>query len=155
MSRPGTGLLLDSGILAQLRGSAPDRAVVAFLRRRAHRVLYVSVLSLGELAARFPGPETDRWLDELAERFRGHLLPVDDAVARAWAARPLPAGPAGLRSVADDEEPGEAPGETAGPEDGVHGLLAATARVHGLSVVSAQAAAYRAWGVEALDPAED
>ena len=39
--------------------------------------------------------------------------------------------------------------------DSLPQLLAATARVHGLTVVSVQAAAYRAWGVEALDPAED
>ncbi len=44
-----SGMLLDSDVLAEIRKADPDPAVVAFLRRRSFRHMYISVLSIGEL----------------------------------------------------------------------------------------------------------
>lgn len=143
MTSGSQGLLLDADVLAEIRRPEPDLRLVAFLRRRAHRTLFLSALSVGELRGLYPGPETQRWLDELLERFSQHVLAVDAEVARAWAGRATP------DSLLRSGRP--LPG-TSWTGAAVEGLLAATAEVHGLTVVSSKAEAYRAWGVEAADP---
>ncbi len=72
-----SGMLLDSDVLAEIRKADPDPAVVAFLRRRSFRHMYISVLSIGELKGLYPYPETDRWITELLERFGDHVINVD------------------------------------------------------------------------------
>ena len=72
-----SGLLLDSDVLAEIRKATPDPKVVAFLRRRAYKHLYISVLSVGELKGLYPYPETDRWIAELLDRFSDHIINVD------------------------------------------------------------------------------
>ena len=52
-----SGMLLDSDVLAEIRKADPDPAVVAFLRRRSFRHMYISVLSIGELKGLYPYPE--------------------------------------------------------------------------------------------------
>ena len=51
--------------------------MVAFLRRRSFRHMYISVLSIGELKGLYPYSETDRWITELLERFGDHVINVD------------------------------------------------------------------------------
>lgn len=140
------GLLLDSDVLAEIRKSAPNPQVVAFLRRRSYRVLYVSVLSLGELKGLYPYPETERWIAELRERFDSHVLEVDAAVALEWAGRH--AEPR-LRAVGSMQA-------TPLPTAALEGLMAATASVHALEIVSSKAEVYKQWGITASNPfAED
>lgn len=136
------GLLLDSDVLAEIRKAQPDPKVVAFLRRRSYRVLYISVLSLGELKGIFPSAETNRWLDELLERFSGHVLEVDAKVSLEWAGRHAEQA---LHAVGSATT---APVPTAALE----GLMAATATVHQLELVSSKAEVYRRWGVAASNP---
>lgn len=136
------GLLLDSDVLAEIRKSSPDPRVVAFLRRRSFRVLYVSVLSLGELKGLYPYPETDRWLSELIERFKEHVLEIDTKVSLEWAGRHAERG---LHAVGSEHT---APLPTAA----VEGLMSATATVHDLEIVSSKAEVYRSWGVKASNP---
>lgn len=142
MSTASHGLLVDSDVLAEIRRPRPDPRLVAFLRRRSHRTLYVSVLAIGELRGLYPYPETERWLDELQERFGAHLLDVDAAVAREWAGR---AAPESLLRTGNAPEGGWSGAA-------VEGLTAATATVHGLTVLSHRAETYRGWGVDAIDP---
>jgi predicted nucleic acid-binding protein len=142
MTASSQGLLLDADVLAEIRRAEPNPVIVAFLRRRAHRTLFVSVLSIGELRGLYPHAETDRWLDELTERFGGHVLEVGPAIACAWAGRSTP------ESILRRGQPSG--GSWTGAA--VEGLIAATARVHQLTVVSSKAEAYRAWGVDAADP---
>ena len=68
-----SGMLLDSDVLAEIRKADPDPAVVAFLRRRAWRHMYISVLSVGELKGLYPTRD-DRWIAELLERFADHVI---------------------------------------------------------------------------------
>lgn len=138
------GLLLDSDVLAEIRKADPHPQVVAFLRRRAHRTLYISVLSLGELKGLYPYPETDRWLAELRDRFAHHLLDVDADVSLEWAGRHAE------RSLHALGTARPAPLTTAALE----GLMAATATVHDLEIVSGKADTYQGWGVPAHNPWE-
>lgn len=142
MSSGARGLLLDSDVLAEIRRTRPNPTIVAFLRRRAHRTLFLSTLSLGELRGLYPQPETERWLGELVERFEDHVLDVDVEVAKEWAGRSTPTSILRIGQIPGASWTGAA----------VEGLVAATAQVHDLTVVSSKAEVYRSWGVEALDP---
>lgn len=137
-----SGLLLDSDVLAEIRRAQPDSQVVAFLRRRSYRTLYLSVLSLGELKGLYPGAETERWIEELLERFGDHVLEVDAAVSLEWAGRHAE------RALHAVGSPVAAPLPTAALE----GLMAATASLYNLELVSSKAEVYRSWGVQASNP---
>ena len=139
------GYLLDSDVLAEIRKANPSQQVVNALRRRSYRTMYISVLSLGELKGLYPYPETDRWLAELMDRFSSHLLEVDAQVSLEWAGRYADQQLYRLGS----ERP--APLPTAALE----GLMAATASVHQLEIISSKAEIYQAWGVPAINPWED
>lgn len=139
------GLLLDSDVLAEVRKANPDAQVVNCLRRRSYRTMYISVLSLGELRGLYPYPETERWLGELMDRFENHVLDVDAQVSLEWAGRRAEPRVYAVGS----ERP------AALPTAALEGLMAATASVHQLEIVSGKAEVYRAWGVAAVDPWRD
>ncbi|MFW0108386.1 plasmid stabilization protein [Rothia sp. P7181] len=136
------GLLLDSDVLAEIRKATPHPQVVAFLRRRSYMVMYISALSLGELKGLYPYPETERWVNELLERFSGQVLDVDTNVSLAWAGRQIRA----------EERPSPEGPYTPLPTAALEGLMAATAEVHQLEIVSSKADIYRRWGVPAVNP---
>lgn len=140
-----SGMLLDSDVLAEIRKADPDPAVVAFLRRRSFRHMYISVLSIGELKGLYPYPETDRWIAELLERFGDHVINVDARVSLEWAGRQAPRG---QHAVGRDD---------AGPlpTAALEGLMAASASVYDLELVSSKAKVYRSWGVNASNPWTD
>ena len=101
----GSGYLIDTNVISELRRRQPEPRVVELFDQRPARVLYLSVLSLGEIRRGVERLEEGgraqalrRWLeDELPAWFRGRLLPIDGAVADRWgrllaeAGRPLPA----------------------------------------------------------------
>ncbi|MEX3611363.1 plasmid stabilization protein [Rothia sp. LK2588] len=139
---PSAGLLLDSDVLAEIRKAEPDRKVIAFLRRRSYKVLYISVLSLGELKGLYPYPSTERWLGELLARFGAHVLEITPEISLQWAGRHAERG---LHAVGSETT---APVATAALE----GLISATAIIHDLEIISAKAEVYRSWGVAATNP---
>lgn len=139
------GLLLDSDVLAEIRKATPHPQVVNCLRCRSYRTMYISVLSLGELKGLYPYPETERWLAELMDRFDSHVLEVDAKVSLEWAGRHAEKH---LHLVGGQRP---APLATAALE----GLMAATATVHQLEIISSKAEIYKSWGVPAVDPWED
>lgn len=114
--------LLDTNVISEMRRKCPEPAVVRWLNAQPDEALYVSVLVLGAilkggaLAARrdpMAGQSFLRWYDAVLARFGSRQLGVDLAVAEAWgrlaAIRPLPV---------------------------IDGLLAATAKVHGMTLVT-------------------
>lgn len=121
-------LLLDRSVLLGVR--TPDRSpeLAGALRRHGHRRLFLSALVLGELLA--GRPDEVQWTEQLELRFPDRVLPVDAAVSRAW-------GSLGA----------------AGTADPVAGLTAATALVHGLTVLSAEPQRYAGTGAPVLDVA--
>ena len=130
--------LLDTNVLSELRRKRPDTQVVQWVESRPGSVLYLSVLSVGELRRGVEALAASRrrvalldWLEvDLPAFFAGRLLPVDLAVAERWgrlahATQPLPA---------------------------VDSLLAATALRYGLTMVTRNVRDFVLQGLEVVDP---
>jgi predicted nucleic acid-binding protein len=104
----------------------------------ADEELFISVLVLGEIRngierIRLRDPAQaralEKWLRLIATQFADRLLPVDEKVADQW-------GRLGLQQ----------------PIPVLDGYLAATALVHGLTVISRDEAGFRKAGVSVVNP---
>lgn len=99
------GYLIDTNVISELRRREPEPRVVQWFERKPAGLLYLSVLSLGEIRRGVEKLEAgDRqkalrsWLEhDLPAFFAGRLLPIDAEVAHRWGrllaemGRPLPA----------------------------------------------------------------
>lgn len=134
--------LLDASALSELAKPRPEPKVVRWIDERDEAALFLSVLTLGELhkgIARLPqGPRRNRlsdWVDEeLARRFEGRVLPVDLEVAEEW-------GRLQGRAASRGE-----------PLPVVDSLIAATALVHHLTVVTRDVKDMARCGAPVHDP---
>lgn len=133
-----TGFLLDTNVLSELRRKQPNIALVRWWETAPEQALRVSVLTLGEirygverLALRdsVSAAVYERWMEQLVSHFADRLLPVDQAVAQAWGRLP-----------------------TSRPVPVVDSLLAATAMVHGLTLVTRNTRDFADLGVSLLNP---
>jgi predicted nucleic acid-binding protein len=134
--------LLDTNVLSELRRKQPNTGVSAWFAQRPASSLYLSVLTLGELRKGIEGVQDDArklalsdWLqNELSLFFLGRVLSIDEKVADRWgqlvaaAGRPLPA---------------------------IDSLLAATALVHGLHVVTRNTKDFEDLGLDVINPWTD
>lgn len=129
--------LLDTNVVSELRRPKPHGAVLAWLREVPENELHLSALTLGEIQAGIERTreqddgkalELERWLDQLAQAYR--VLPLDGPVLRAWAR---------LMHRQSDTLYEDA-------------LIAATAQVHGLRVVTRNVADFRQLGIDVIDP---
>ena len=130
--------LLDTNVLAELRKPRLKASVAGWFESVAGEQLYLSVLVVGEiqqgvtrLRRRDPRQAAvfDAWLGRLRQDFADRLLPIDEAVALEW----------GALSAGD-------------PLPAIDGLLAATAKVHGLTVVTRNVDDFARAGVPVFDP---
>jgi predicted nucleic acid-binding protein len=120
----------------------PSARVVAWLAARPEASLFLSVLTLVELQRgieRLPSSRRrtalQEWIDlDLRERFAGPLLDVTEKVALAWG---------GVQADAENR------GQTL---PAIDALLGATARVHGLVVVTRNEADLGRTGARVVDP---
>jgi len=133
--------LLDTNVLSELRkGPRCNTHVAVWFAPVPDAEMYLSVLVIGEirrgierLRSRDPQAATSLagWLTQVNTGHRGRILAVDHAVAEEWgrmtAVRPL--------STVDS-------------------LLAATARVHGLTLVTRNVTDIATTGVAYLNPFE-
>ena len=134
--------LLDTNAISEWVKPRPDPGIVLWFDEVDEDRTYLSVITLGELRKgvdRLAGgrrrDRLDRWLtSELPDRFGGRVLPVDGAVADQWG-----------RLLARAENAGTAVG-------GIDALIAATAKVHGLQVVTRNAGHFRHTGVDVISP---
>jgi predicted nucleic acid-binding protein len=129
--------LLDTNVISELRRARPHGGVIAWLRSVDHRVLRVSAVTLGEIQAGIeltrdqdPGraAEIERWADEVARAYE--VLPMDTMIYRVWAK--LMHGKSD--TLADDAR------------------IAATAIVHGLTVVTRNVRDFQSFSVPVLNP---
>jgi toxin FitB len=121
-----SGFLLDTNCISELVRSQPDARVVAWMRAVNESLLYLSVVTLGEIrkgAAILPQIKRraylESWLEsDLQVRFAGRILAIDNPVADRWG-----------WLTAEAQLKGK-------PLSAIDGLLAATALHHNLTIVS-------------------
>lgn len=133
--------LLDTNVVSELRkGERANSNVSSWFARLADDEIYLSVLTIGEIrrgieAVRRRDPDAaaalDSWLAHLSEAHRDRILLVDRAIAEEW----------GRMNVPD-------------PLPVVDGLLTATAKVVGLTLVTRNVADIERTGVQLLNPFE-
>jgi toxin FitB len=131
--------LVDTNVVSELRkGRRANAKVRDWFHSIDDAALYLSVLVIGELRQGVEGlrgrdpssaANLDRWLHELIQRHAGRILPIDATVADRW----------GRLNVPD-------------PISAVDGILAATALVHSLTLVTRNVRDIRRTGVRYLDP---
>jgi predicted nucleic acid-binding protein len=131
--------LVDTNILSELRkGDRAHERIRAWFTDAREDELYTSVLVLGEVRRgiesirRRDVPSAlalEQWLVRLATSFNDRVLPVDAEVADRWGALNVP-----------------------DPVPTVDGLLAATALVHDLTLVTRNVRDVAGTGVRLLDP---
>jgi toxin FitB len=129
--------LLDTNVISELRRPRPHGAVLAWLKGTADEDLHLSAVTLGELQAgveltREQNPhkaaEIEAWIDQVAQTW--NVLPADGRTFRAWAKL--------MHGRSDDLL-----------EDA---LIAATAIVHHLVVVTRNVRDFAVFEVGTLDP---
>ena len=131
--------LLDTNVVSELRRrDRGDENVMAWYASVSADELFLSVLTLGEIRKgielirdRDPGQADvlETWLRHMEQQHEGRILPVDAAIANAWGQMHY------VRSIPV-----------------VDGLLAATARVHGLTLVTRNVQHVQGLGVSLLNP---
>ena len=139
-----SGFLLDTNCISELVRVKPDPRMLKWMEAADESLLYLSVLTLGEirkgLAALPQGRRRTRlevWLEgDLRGRFSGRILPVDAAVADRWGLLAAQARRTGATLPIVD------------------GLLAATALHHNLTMVSRNVRDFAVARVPVLNPWE-
>ena len=137
---PGGRLLTylpDTNVLSELRRPAPSSSVVAWFAETEPSELYLSVLVVGEIRQR-------RSSASAPETLREATVTRSGSERSETVRRPDPRFTARSRSL------GSAPRD--GPLPVVDSLLAATALVHGLVVVTRDTRPFERVGVPWLDP---
>ncbi len=134
--------LLDTNVISEIRRR--DRAhpnVVRWVNATPVREIGTSVLVLAEIRRGIEqkrrhdpaqAEALDRWFSQMRMRLGDRVLPVDEPIADTWA----------MMSVPD-------------PLPLIDGLLAATAKVHGLTLVTRNAGDVVRTGVPIVDPFAD
>lgn len=132
------GYLIDSNVLSELRKPKCVEQVTSWFRDRTPSELFTSVLVLaelrrGSLLVRRRDPASadklDRWISDLQIAFEDRVLVVSRAVADRWAELMVP-----------------------DPVSVIDGLLAATALVHDLTLVTRNTKDVARTGAKLFDP---
>jgi predicted nucleic acid-binding protein len=129
--------LLDTNVVSELRRPRPHGAVVAWLRTVPDRDLHIAAVTLGELQAGVeitrqndPGKavEIEAWIDQVAATW--NVIALDAPTFRRWAR---------LMHYRPDDLIEDA-------------MIAATALVNNLTVVTRNVSDFRHFAVPTLDP---
>lgn len=130
--------LLDTVVLSELRKRDRNAGVVAWLRDRRPEELFLSAVTIGEIERgivrqreKDPGfaEALSAWLDRTIDLYADRILPVDVRVAAHW---------------------GRLSGRIG--NDGADLLIAATALVHALTVVTRNVRHFEPTGAVVIDP---
>lgn len=131
--------LVDTNVLSERRkGERCNPGVAGWFASTDAADIFISALCVGELrkgieSIRRRDPRSairlDAWLGQVLAHYRERILPVDPFIADAW----------GRMCVPD-------------PLPAVDGLMAATAQVHGLTLVTRNVRHVANTGVPLIDP---
>jgi len=131
-----SGFLLDTNVISEYsRARPPNDSVRRWVDAQKEDALHLSVLTLGEirkgttlLPAGKKRDQLERWLDTgLPARFADRLVPINRQIAEIWGAM---AGQAQLESITLAI---------------IDGLVAASAKHHGLTVVTRNVKDFTVW----------
>jgi predicted nucleic acid-binding protein len=130
--------LLDTNVISETRRKRPDPRALSWLRRSDPAALHISALTLGEISKgvakhsrhdKTQAAALRHWLDTIRMVYAERIVPIDAEIAETWgrlaAKRPLPV---------------------------VDGLLAATALVRGMTLVTRNIGDVADTGVTVVDP---
>ena len=129
--------LLDTNVVSELRKRKPHQGVVEWIQRAAEESLFLSVVSVGEIQAgieitREQDPqkaaEIEAWLVDVAQTY--NIIPADALIFRRWAQ---------LMHRRSDHHLEDA-------------LIAATALVRGMTVVTRNVDDFEPFGVRIVNP---
>lgn len=129
--------LLDTNVVSELRKPKPHGAVLAWFEALSEEHLHLSAVTIGEIQVGIEltreqdepkALEIQGWLELVAASY--NVLPMDAPTFRAWAK---------LMHRKSDTVYEDA-------------MIAATAKVHGLTVVTRNVADFKAFGVPLLNP---
>lgn len=129
--------LLDTNVVSELRKHKPHGAVVAWLKEQQEAQIFLSAVTIGELQAGVEqvrkqdsskAREIGLWVDELADSYQ--ILPMDTLCFREWA-RLMDGKPDHLFEDA---------------------MIAATARVHQLGLVTLNERHFQRLGLKVVNP---
>lgn len=134
--------LLDTNVVSEWAKVRPNAGVVGWLSGADEDRVFLSVITLAELrhgverlATGRRRERLDEWLrDELTLRFEGRILLVDARVADEWG-----------RVVSDREAAGR-------PIGAMDAFIAATSKVHALTLVTRNAADFEGTVQSMIDP---
>lgn len=134
--------LIDTNVISEIRKHArADKGVQAFFERAKEESLklYLSVVTVGELRRgvdlmRYRGDvdqaaRLEEWLNTIVESFSTHILNVDDDVAQTWGRLRVPHG-----------------------EHSLDKLIAATALIYNLTVVTRNTQDFANTGARVMNP---
>jgi len=137
-----SGFLLDTNCISELVRPKPEPRVVEWMEAVDEAMLYLSVLTIGEIRKGVAGlvqgkrrTHLETWLNvEVPSRFSGRILAIDSAIADRW----------GLLA-AEAKRKGKALAI-------IDGFLAATALHHNLMVVSRNDSDFANTPAQVLNP---
>lgn len=131
--------LIDTNVISEIRKrERADAKVIRWVNQTSVEDIGTSVLVLAEirrgieLKRRSDPPQAkslDRWFSQMRIRLADRVLPIDETIAETWALLEIP-----------------------NPLPLIDSLLAATAKVHGLILVTRNITDIESTGVELLDP---
>lgn len=130
--------LLDTNVVSEIHKRHPDPSVLDWLAGISPYERHLSVLTVGELRRwaerrrrrdEVAGAAFERWLGELVVSYERQIVPVTVDIAQRWGQFGVP-----------------------NPVLAIDGLIAATALVHGWTVVTRNTADFDGTGVRTLSP---
>jgi len=137
--------LIDANIVSEWKKALPNPGVIAWLKSSDEDDTFISVVTLAEIrrgTSRLPAGRRRTSLAEwfqsdLIERFAGRILPVDTHVADAWG-----------RIMSRRDAIGR-------PMNSMDAFIAATAEVHGLTLVTRNVSDFQGSVTSILNPWTD
>ncbi len=133
-------ILLDTMVLSELRKARPNAGVLAYLKAQAPDTVFLSAMTIGEIEAGIEkqrglapefAEELSHWLAQMELQFAQFILPVTPTIAKLWGRLCAQTG-----------------------NKGIDNLIAATALVHNLMVVTRNVKDFEVVGVRVFDPFE-
>lgn len=132
--------LLDTVVLSELRKANRHPGVVAWFKERHDEELFISALTIGEIRRGICQQEKidlafagrlSTWLDSILHLYGNRILPITTAIAIEWGNISAKVG-----------------------NSGADNLIAATAKIHRLTVITRNIKHFAATGVDFQNPWE-